>query len=92
MADALASGASTRKGVGVQVPSRAPQIWRQDKNCLEYPYAVTRYSYLGPSGTFTEAALKTIANPSDELIPFANVTTALDAVRTGSADRALVPI
>lgn len=53
---------------------------------------MTRYAYLGPVGTFTEAALKTISSASDELIPFANVTAALDAVRTGAAERALVPI
>ena len=62
------------------------------KCVLEYPYAVTRYAYLGPTGTFTEAALKTVARPEDELIPFSNVTAALDAVRSGKADRALVPI
>ncbi len=53
---------------------------------------MTRYAYLGPSGTFTEAALKKIAASSDELIPFANVTAALDAVRNGAAEKALVPI
>jgi len=47
---------------------------------------------LGPVGTFTEAALRTIANPSDSLIPYSNVTAALDAVRSGAAERALVPI
>ena len=53
---------------------------------------MTRYAYLGPIGTFTEAALRTVATSSDSLIPFANVTAALDAVRSGGADRALVPI
>ena len=91
MADALASGASTRKGVGVQVPSRAPNTSRARK-CFLYPYAVTTYAYLGPRGTFTESALRTITNPDDQLIPYANVTAALDAVRKGDAQRALVPI
>ncbi|NCX33420.1 MAG: ACT domain-containing protein [Actinobacteria bacterium] len=49
---------------------------------------MTRYAYLGPIGTFTEAALRTVATSSDSLIPFANVTAALDAVRSGGADRA----
>ena len=31
MADALASGASVRKDVGVQVPPRAPQNYTEDK-------------------------------------------------------------
>jgi len=51
-----------------------------------------RYAYLGPEGTFTEAALHEISTPSDQLIPCANVTAALNAVRDGSADKALVPI
>ncbi len=54
--------------------------------------APTRYAYLGPEGTFTEAALRKIAKPGDQLIPCANVTAALNAVRNGSADKALVPI
>ena len=51
-----------------------------------------RFAYLGPVGTFTEAALKKITCDSDVLIPFANVTAALNAVRTGDAQYALVPI
>ena len=54
--------------------------------------APTRYAYLGPEGTFTEAALRRICQPGDELIPCSNVTAALNAVRSGSADKALVPI
>ena len=53
---------------------------------------MTTYAYLGPSGTFTEAALRKITKSSDELIPCANVTAALDAVRNGLAEKALVPI
>jgi prephenate dehydratase len=51
-----------------------------------------RFAYLGPVGTFTEAALKKITCDSDIRTPYANVTAALDAVRTGEADYALVPI
>lgn len=53
---------------------------------------MTRYAYLGPSGTFTEAALRTITKSDDQLIPYANVTAALDAVRKNDVERALVPI
>ncbi len=52
----------------------------------------TKYAYLGPAGTFTEAALLQITNSSDQLIPYANVTAALDAVRNGECAKALVPI
>ena len=53
---------------------------------------MTRYGYLGPAGTFTEAALKQITSVGDELIPFGNVTAALDAVRSGDVEKSLVPI
>ena len=53
---------------------------------------MTTYAYLGPRGTFTESALLTIATSQDSLTPYANVTAALDAVREGKADQALVPI
>ena len=51
-----------------------------------------KYAYLGPAGTFTEAALLKIAASDDQLIAYANVTAALDAVRKGEASKALVPI
>ena len=52
----------------------------------------TKYAYLGPAGTFTQAALLQITNPDDLLTPYANVTAALDAVRNGECTKALVPI
>ena len=51
-----------------------------------------KYAYLGPAGTFTEAALLKIAAKDDQLIAYANVTAALDAVRKGEVSKALVPI
>ncbi len=53
---------------------------------------MSKYAYLGPVGTFTEAALRTITGGSDQLTPCSNVTAALDAVRNGQAEFALVPI
>lgn len=53
---------------------------------------MSTYAYLGPSGTFTEAALLGITSPLDQLVPSSNVTAALEAVRSGNADFALVPI
>ena len=53
---------------------------------------MSKYAYLGPVGTFTEAALRKITGDNDQLTPCSNVTAALDAVRDGSADFALVPI
>ena len=53
----------------------------------------TRFVYLGPEGTFAEQALRTI--PAAErgiLTPARSVPEALDALRAGDADAALVPL
>jgi prephenate dehydratase len=53
----------------------------------------SRYTYLGPEGTFTEAALRSLPEAATrELVPMVSVPTALDAVRAGEAAAALVPI
>jgi prephenate dehydratase len=53
----------------------------------------TRYVYLGPEGTFTEQALRTIpAARQGVRTPARSVPEALDAVRAGDADAALVPL
>ncbi|WP_030543733.1 prephenate dehydratase [Streptomyces albus] len=55
--------------------------------------SVSRYTYLGPEGTFTEAALRTLPEAATrELVPMVSVPAALDAVRSGEAGAALVPI
>ena len=52
-----------------------------------------RYAYLGPEGTFTEAALVAFDPGAREgAIPCASVQATLDAVHSGEADRAIVPI
>ncbi|MGC5048895.1 prephenate dehydratase [Micrococcus porci] len=52
-----------------------------------------RYAFLGPAGTFTEAALRQVASPEDvDLLPASSVLAALAAVRVGEAERAVVPI
>ncbi|MFT2015423.1 prephenate dehydratase [Streptomyces sp. 796.1] len=53
----------------------------------------SRYTYLGPEGTFTEAALRTLPEAATrELVPMVSVPATLDAVRSGEAAAALVPI
>lgn len=50
-----------------------------------------RYTYLGPAGTFTELALRTLVAPDQaEYVPVIDVPTALAAVRSGEADYAVV--
>lgn len=51
------------------------------------------YAFLGPEGTFTEAALMQVPDASQATrVPSSNVNAALDAVREGSAHAAMVPI
>ncbi|MCD4550125.1 prephenate dehydratase [Schaalia sp. lx-260] len=51
-----------------------------------------RIAFLGPFGTFTEQAAWQIAPSNAELIPMTSAPVAMDAVRQGTADRAVVPI
>jgi prephenate dehydratase len=53
-----------------------------------------KIAYLGPRGSFAEAALKASGalDSGAEAMPCANVLAALDSVRAGDVDAALVPI
>ncbi len=52
-----------------------------------------RYGFLGPAGTFTEAALRTLPQAEDAtLLPYSSVAVALQAVRDDEADGAMVPL
>lgn len=51
------------------------------------------YTFLGPEGTFTEAALLQVPDALEAVrIPASNVNSALGKVREGAADAAMVPI
>jgi prephenate dehydratase len=53
----------------------------------------SRFTYLGPEGTFAEQALRTLAAAErGTRTPARTVPEALDAVRAGDADAALVPL
>ena len=57
------------------------------------PASPVTYTFLGPEGTFTEAALLQVPGADAAArIPASNVNAALDKVREGSADAAMVPI
>jgi prephenate dehydratase len=52
-----------------------------------------RYAYLGPEGTFTEAALTEFdPHARADALPCPSIQATLDAVRGGTAERAIVPI
>ncbi|GMA33410.1 prephenate dehydratase [Litorihabitans aurantiacus] len=61
------------------------------ENAVQQESGTQRYAFLGPVGTFTEAALVQVA-PAAQHVPMPDVVTALDAVRRGDAERAVVPI
>jgi prephenate dehydratase len=48
-------------------------------------------AYLGPEGTFAEAALRIMA-PEARGLPRVNIPAAMEAARTGEADGAIVPL
>ncbi|WP_028046045.1 prephenate dehydratase [Cellulomonas sp. URHE0023] len=55
--------------------------------------ALPRYAYLGPAGTFTEAALRQVVGADESVdLPVPDVASAIEAVRTGAADFAVVAI
>jgi prephenate dehydratase len=57
------------------------------------PAPTVTYTFLGPEGTFTEAALLQVPGAlSSVRIPSSNVNSALDKVRSGAVDAAMVPI
>jgi len=52
-----------------------------------------RYAYLGPEGTFSEAALRSLPVAAGAvLLPQPSVPVALEALRSGAADGAVVPL
>ncbi|HET9079543.1 MAG TPA: prephenate dehydratase [Trebonia sp.] len=55
-----------------------------------------RYAYLGPEGTFTEAAVTALARSRSsadvQLVSCPSISATLAAVRAGTADRAVVPV
>lgn len=57
------------------------------------PVQPQRVTYLGPQGTFAEAAVRAMAHLRDaELRPSSSVIAALDQLRAGEVDAAVVPI
>lgn len=59
----------------------------------ETPAPTRRYSYLGPAGTFTEAALRQVPEAAgQEWAPVANIGEALDDVVSGRSDAAMIAI
>ena len=54
--------------------------------------SATSYAFLGPVGTFCHQALLQVAPDDAELFPCAGERLAMDMVREGKAQRAVVPI
>jgi prephenate dehydratase len=52
----------------------------------------SRYAYLGPQGTFCEAAARCLPGADENLTPYPSVQAAVAAVRAGDVDGAMVPL
>ncbi|GAA3431603.1 prephenate dehydratase [Kutzneria kofuensis] len=54
---------------------------------------MARIGYFGPQGTFTEQAVRRLADPeSDEFVPFGTIPAVVAAVRAGEVERGCVPV
>ena len=51
-----------------------------------------RFAYLGPEGTFSEAAARCLPGVGDALTAYPTVRAAMDAARAGDVDGAVVPL
>jgi prephenate dehydratase len=59
----------------------------------DQPDKPVQYAYLGPEGTFTEAALLAFDSAAaGQAMPCVSIPATLEAVRSGAAERAIVPI
>ena len=81
-ADALASGASVRKGVGVQIPPRAPSVLSKGAPIAGAPFTVSKTgfapyvcgvrapeSYAADSGVSLAAGQAVLVGEDDDLHP-----------------------
>jgi prephenate dehydratase len=56
-------------------------------------WVVSRIGYFGPQGTFTEQAVRQLADPdTNEFVPFPTTPAVVAAVRAGEVDRGCVPV
>jgi prephenate dehydratase len=65
---------------------------RRPGRTLTLVISTAKHGYLGPAGTFTEAALiAAFHERPQDVVPYETVPAALDAVRRGEVDSAMVP-
>src|SRR5215213_10427737 len=78
----------------MQLPPGAPPVRTRPHYPRRMPETPpTRFAYLGPEGTFAEAALiSAVASSEGARKPYPSVAAALAAARSGDVDAALVPL
>ena len=67
-------------------------FWLAGRYCEAMTSAPPTWSFLGPTGTFSEMALRQVAPDDVVLAPCQDIPTALDQVRSRRAQAAVVPI
>lgn len=79
--------------IGLKTADASPKLGPAEAEHTGTTSPRRRYAFLGPTGTFTDSALRNFTNVADaDRIPCSNVGTALDLVRQNEADFAVVPI
>lgn len=54
--------------------------------------SASSFAFLGPAGTFAHAAAQAVVGAEAALVPYPSVTEAIDALRDGAVDGAVVPL
>jgi prephenate dehydratase len=84
--------------VGCERPGQALVRWPESSLTEPLPLAASTIGFLGPSGTFTEEALRATLDEqaphgrSRQFVPFSSMQDTMEAVSMGEVDCAIVPI
>ena len=76
---------------GCGMPQESPVSSHQDVSLSDQIMDHARVSYLGPEGTYTEEAAQFFFPDAESFIPEASVPEAIDDIKAGTADLAVIP-
>ncbi len=73
-------------------PDGLRAIWREVMSACRALEDTTRVAFLGPRGTFSEAAVHTLFGQSVDTLPCASIDEVFRATEAGTADLGVVPV